>query len=114
MRVGIPLVEVYGRVAGKSVISVCKKAQSGKQMKFVAVKSYGNVLVLYVIHILNSTKDYPFIAVKRDARFETWYVKGVPIVNIRYTKWVPFLSKVLYKKVRAWTSGRSLLVQNFV
>ena len=83
-------------------------------MKFVAVKSYENVLVLYVIHILNSTKDYPFIAVKRDVRFETWYVKGVPFVNIRYTKWVPFLSMFLYKKVRAWTSGRSLLVQNFV
>ena len=114
MRVGVSLVKVYGRVAGKSVISFCKKTQSGKEMQFVAVKSYENVLVLYVIHILNLTKDYAFTAIKRDTKFETWYVKGVPFVIVRYTKWVPFLSKVLYKKVRAWTSGRSLLVQNFV
>ena len=29
-------------------------------------------------------------------------------------KWVPFLSKVVYKRVRGWISGRSLLVNNYV
>ena len=36
-RVGSYLLEVYERV-GKSVISVCKKAQKGLQMHFMAVK----------------------------------------------------------------------------
>ena len=34
--------------------------------------------------------DRAFIAVKRDAKFKTRYVKGVPFVNRRYTKGVPF------------------------
>ena len=38
------------------------------------------------------------------------YVKGVPFFNGRYTKGVPFLSKMVYKRVRGWTSGRSLPV----
>ena len=48
-------------------------------------------------------KDSVFTAVKRDAKFQTRYVKGVP-----------FLSKMLYtyKRVSGWTSGRSLPVQN--
>ena len=32
-------------------------------------------------------------------------MKGVPSVNRRYTKGVPFLSKMVYKRVRGWTSG---------
>ena len=35
--VGIALVEKYERV-GKSVISVCKRAQKGYQMHFISVK----------------------------------------------------------------------------
>ena len=31
-----------------------------------------------------------FTAVKRDAKFLTKYVKGLPFVNRRYTKRVPF------------------------
>ena len=31
-----------------------------------------------------------FTALKRDAKFLTKYVKGVPFVNRRYTKGVPF------------------------
>ena len=31
-----------------------------------------------------------FTTVKRDAKFYTRYVKGVPFVNRRYTKGVPF------------------------
>ena len=36
-RIGISLVEVY-EIVGKSVISVCKKAQKGSQMHFMVVK----------------------------------------------------------------------------
>ena len=35
-------------------------------------------------------KDSEFTAVKRDAKFWTRCVKGVPFVNRRYTKGVPF------------------------
>ena len=46
------------------------------------------------------------------ATFQTRYVKGVPFVvkDRRYTKGVPFLSLMVYKRVRGWTSGRSLPV----
>ena len=42
--------------------------------------------------------------------------KGVPFVNKRYTKGIGILrvSNMLYKKLRGWTLGRSLPVQNFV
>ena len=32
-------------------------------------------------------------------------MKGVPFSNKRYTKGVPFLKKMVYKRVRGWTSG---------
>ena len=35
-------------------------------------------------------KDSEFTAVKRDAKFYTRYVKGVPFANRRYTRRVPF------------------------
>ena len=35
-------------------------------------------------------KDSAFTGVKRDAKFQTRYVKGVPSVNRRYSKGVPF------------------------
>jgi len=41
-------------------------------------------------------------------------VKGGPFFNGRYTKGVPFLSKMMYKRVRDWTSGRSLPLKIFV
>ena len=44
-------------------------------------------------------KDSAFTAVKRDAKFYTRYVKGVPFVNRRYTKGVPFSWKMVYKWV---------------
>ena len=31
------------------------------------------------------------------------YVKGVPVVNRRYMKEAPCLSKMVYKRVRSWT-----------
>ena len=43
-------------------------------------------------------KDGEFTAVKRNAKLLTRYVKGVPFV------------KLVYKRVRSWISGGSLLV----
>ena len=40
----------------------------------------------------------PFAADKTDVKFETRYVKGVPLVNRRYKKGVIFMSKMLYKR----------------
>ena len=41
---------------------------------------------------------------------------GCTVLNYfrRYTKGVPFLLKMVYKRVRGWTSGQSLPVFNFV
>ena len=52
-------------------------------------------------------KDSVFTAVKRDANFSTRcvHVKGVPFVNSIYTKGTPFSWKMVYKRVRGWTSG---------
>ena len=36
-------------------------------------------------------------------------MKGVPFYKKRYTNGVPFLKKMVHKRVRGWTSGRSLL-----
>ena len=38
-------------------------------------------------------KDGAFTAVKRDARFYTRYVRGVPFLNTSYTSGVPFCQK---------------------
>ena len=34
-------------------------------------------------------------------------MKGVPFSDGKYAKEVPFLSKMVHKRVRVWTSGRS-------
>ena len=38
------------------------------------------------------------------------YVKGVPFFNKMYIKRGTFSAKMVYKRVRGWTSGRSLPV----
>ena len=50
-------------------------------------------------------KDSVFIAVKRDAIFYTRYVKVEPFVRGMYTKGIPFVSKMVQKRVRGTTSG---------
>ena len=60
-------------------------------------KRSGFVIYLYF-------KDRALTTVKRDTKFKTRYVKGIPLiyfVNRRYTKGVPFPSKMLCKRVRA-------------
>ena len=44
----------------------------------------------YDFVIYSKFEDSGFTAVKRDAKFSTRYVKGIPFVNRRYTKGVPF------------------------
>ena len=36
-------------------------------------------------------------------------MKGVPFSNKRYTKGVPFLTKMVHKRVRGWTSYKTFL-----
>lgn len=59
-------------------------------------------------------KGSAFIAVKGATMSPTKYVKGVPFGSGRYTKGVPILSRMVCKMVRGWSSGRSVLVLNFV
>ena len=52
--------------------------------------SGGEVLPMMAYTGRHRPKDDAFTAVKKDAKFYTRYVKGVPFVNNRYTKGVPF------------------------
>ena len=73
-------------------------------MHFMSVnksrKRSGFVIYSYRLYF----KDMALTAVKRDTKFKNRFVKGTPLiyfVNRRYTKGVPFPSKMLYKRVRA-------------
>ena len=88
--------QVYERVV-KSVISVCKKAQKGSQVHFIAVKKLRQSSFFMIYSYF---KDSAFTAVKRvNAKFLTRYVKEVSFVNRRYSNGLPFLSKMVYKMV---------------
>ena len=78
-------------------------ARKGQQMHFMSVnksrKRSGFVTYSYTLYF----KDRALTTVKRDAKFKNGFVKGIPLicfVNRRYTKGVPFPSKMLYKRVR--------------
>ena len=95
---------------GKTVFSSVK-CLKGLMLEFMAAKKVRKFpgFVIY-----SNFKDSAFTAVKRDAtscKFNLvgkapWgrgcckrrYVKMVPFVNTRYTKGVPFLSKIVYKR----------------
>ena len=49
----------------------------------------------FCLVIYSYFKNSAFAAVKRDTKLNK-YVKEVPFVNIKYMKWVPFLSKMVY------------------
>ena len=73
-------------------------------MHFMSVnksrKRSGFVIYSYTLYF----KDMALTTVKRDTKFKNRFVKGIPLicfVNRRYTKGVPFPSKMLYKRVRA-------------
>ena len=59
-------------------------------MNFMALKSRENVLNFEIDSYLY---DSAFTAVKRDAKSQTRYVKGVPFVNRRYMEGVPWYIK---------------------
>ena len=55
---------------------------------------------IYSFVIDSYLKDSALTAVKRDPKFYTGYVKGVPFINRRYTKGVFFLSEMVYKRTK--------------
>ena len=64
-----------------------------------SIKLSGFVIYLYV-------KDSAFTAVKKGVQTTG---KGVPLVNRRYMIGVPFLSNMVYKRLRGWAVGRNLV-----
>ena len=76
----------YIKRVGKSVISVCKKAQRFYKLHFMAVRKSRKRSGFVIYSCL---KDTAFTAVKKG---ETRYEKGVPFVNKKNTKVVLFLS----------------------
>ena len=68
-----------------------------------------SVLFCFLFFSFSYLKDTAFTAVKRGGAFKSTYVQVVSFVNGRYTKRVPFLSKMAYKRVKGWISGRSPL-----
>ena len=64
----------------------------------------------FLFVICSFLKDSAFTAVKRDAKFETRYVKGVHLSIEGIRKEYLFCKKMVYKRVRGRTSERSLQV----
>ena len=90
-RVGISLVKVHDRV-GKSVISVGKKGPKSLTDAFYGCKkSQENVLVLRFVHILKTVR---LRQLKGMQSSKIGVRKGYQSVNRRYTKGIPFLSKM--------------------
>lgn len=76
--------------------------QKGEQMHFAAVKksTKRSGFVIY-----SKSKESAFTAIKaiRWMQSSTWYLKGVPFVSKRYMIGVPFLPKMVNKRVRGQT-----------
>ena len=66
----------------------------------------------YIIYSSFKHKNNTKMTQKRPILIEV--IKGVPFFHRRHTKGVPFLSKMVYKRVRRTTLGQCLPVQNFV
>ena len=63
------------------------------------------MLVLWFIQILQTV---PLEQFKSDGKFQTRFVEGVPFVNKRCTKGVPFLLKMVYEMVKGLNFGAEL------
>ena len=108
-RIGILLVEVYERV-GKFVIWVCERAHRA------------NRWILWLYKFEKTFYFCDWFLFKRQLIYSTQ--KGCKVLNKvhgrsyhvirRYKKGVPFSWKMVYKRVRGWTSGRSLPAWKFV
>ena len=53
---------------------------------------------------------YLFTAVKSDSKFSTRFVIGYYVSTKKVYERGAFLSKMVYKRIRSWSSGRSLWV----
>ena len=96
---------------GKTVISVGKKAQKGlTDALHSCEKSWVNGLVLWFIHILK-TVHVQQLKGMQSSKLGMW--KEYHCQEKVY-EGVPFLSKMVYKRVWGWTSRRGLPVWNFV
>ena len=96
-RVAILLIEVYERV-GKSVLWVCERAQRANRWILGLLKSRKRSI--FVIDSYSYLIDSAITTVNKDAKVWTRYVKRVPFINRRLTKGVPFLWKMVYKRIR--------------
>ena len=98
-RFGISLVEVYERLWTLSFRSVKRPKRANRCVLITAVKETRKCSGFAIDSYL---KDGAFTAVKRDARvkFLTGFVKGIPSFNTSCTKRMPFLSKLVYKRVQ--------------
>ena len=108
-REGILLVEVYERV-GKSVIWVCERAHRANRgtlwlYKFEKTFYFCDWFLFKRQFIYSSQKGCKVLNKVRERSYH---------VIRRYTKGVPFSWKTVYKRVRGWTSGRSLPAWKFV
>ena len=94
---------------GEIRLSVCKKTLRANRRIYGCKKVEKISWFFLFIH-----KDSEFAAVKRDATFYTKYVERVPFVNRRYTKGIPFVSKMEHKRVRDWTSRQRPGIKNLL
>ena len=67
-------------------------------------KRFGFVIYIRILKTVHLQK---FV---KEMKSSTRFLKGVPFVNRKYTKEVPFLSKMVCNRARGLTSGRSLIV----
>ena len=89
----------YGNLSFRSVK---RPKRANRCILITAVKETRKCFVFVIDSYL---KDCAFTADKRDARvkFLTGCMKGMPSFNRMYAKGVPFLSKMVYKRVSRWT-----------
>ena len=98
------------RVARKSQLEVCERRGKSfiKYFKGPIIKvlrrntPYGNIV--YMLKLLENDGKTSFLS---DLFSRSRYMKRVQLFNGRYTK-------VVYLRVRHWTSGRSLSEQSFI
>ena len=66
--------------------------------RFIIIIIITIIIVIIIIIIIIICFYFWGAVIKRDAKFLTRYVKGVPLVNRMETKEVPCLSKVIYSE----------------
>ena len=80
---------LYGCENVEETFLFCVSIQISSLMNF-----FYRVLFFFICSYF---KGNTFTALKRNKKFQTRFVKGVQFINRRYTKRIPFLSKMVYK-----------------